>query len=53
MGDIDGDGDYDELYTYGARSFSVWDLAGNLVYDSGDELEQLTAAWYPDNFNAS
>ena len=53
LGDTDNDGEYEELYTYGARSFSVWDVNGNLVYDSGDELEQFTAALYPDNFNAS
>lgn len=52
-GDIDGDGDYDQLFSYGARSFSIWDSAGNLVFDSGDQFEQITAAAYPDNFNAS
>ncbi|KAA5539936.1 DUF839 domain-containing protein [Roseiconus nitratireducens] len=52
-GDIDGDGDYDQLFAYGARSFSIWDADGNLVFDSGDQFEQITAAAYPDNFNAS
>jgi hypothetical protein len=52
-GDLDGDGDYDQLYTYGARSFSVWDQYGNLVFDSSDELEKLTAERYPTFFNAS
>lgn len=42
-GDTGGDNDYDEIYTYGARSFSIWDDAGNLVYDSGSELERITA----------
>ena len=42
-GDLDGDNDYDRLYSYGARSFSIWDEVGNLVYDSGDELERVTA----------
>lgn len=43
-GDTDGDGDYDEVYAYGGRSFSIWNAAdGSLVYDSGDDLEQITA----------
>lgn len=41
-GDTDNDGDIDQLYSYGARSFSIWDDEGNLVFDSGDALEQLT-----------
>ncbi|MCO6492559.1 MAG: choice-of-anchor I family protein [Phaeodactylibacter sp.] len=44
-GDTDGDGDLDELYAFGGRSFSIWDAtAGTLVYDSGNSLEQITAA---------
>ncbi len=43
-GDTDGDGDFDELYAYGGRSFSIFDAAsGALVYDSGNEMEQITA----------
>ena len=52
-GDIDGDGDFDELYSYGARSMSIWNASGQRVYDSGDTLEQVTAARYPEHFNAS
>jgi Ca2+-binding RTX toxin-like protein len=52
-GDTDGDGDYDKLYAYSTRSFSVWDSQGNLVYDSGDDFEQITAQLFPSNFNAS
>ncbi|MGH7493356.1 MAG: choice-of-anchor I family protein [bacterium] len=52
MGDVDGDGDYDKLYTFGARSFSIWDTNGNLVYDSGDDFERLTAQLLPGAFNS-
>lgn len=51
-GDVDGDGDIDILHSFGARSFSIRDGGGNLVFDSGDQLEQLTAAVLPDFFNA-
>ncbi|HVG13965.1 MAG TPA: choice-of-anchor I family protein [Chitinophagaceae bacterium] len=40
LGDPDADGDYDALYSLGARSFSVWNgLTGDLLYDSKNELE--------------
>ncbi len=43
-GDIDGDGRFEELYTFGGRSFSIWDATSwELVYDSGGALEQITA----------
>lgn len=41
-GDTDGDGDIDQVYTYGARSFSIWSETGDLVYDSGNDLEVIT-----------
>jgi len=50
-GDIDGDGDFDQLYTYGARSFTIWDANGNLVFDSGDDMERITAAVHGQAFN--
>jgi hypothetical protein len=52
-GDIDGDGDFDELYSYGARSFSIWTANGDLVFDSADEIEQITATELPDGFNSN
>ncbi|SMC41938.1 choice-of-anchor I family protein [Pedobacter africanus] len=43
LGDIDGDGDLDELYSLGARSFSVWNGSnGSLVFDSKNELDKKT-----------
>ncbi len=52
LGDTDGDGDYDALYTYGTRSFSIWDGNGKLVFDSGDDFEQILAGQIPTGFNA-
>ncbi len=52
-GDADGDGDFDVIYSFGGRSFSIWDSAGNLVFDSGDEIARITAERYPDGFNSS
>jgi hypothetical protein len=51
-GDTDGDGDYDALFSFGARSFSIWTAGGEQVYDSGDALERITADAYPLFFNA-
>jgi 2',3'-cyclic-nucleotide 2'-phosphodiesterase/3'-nucleotidase/5'-nucleotidase len=42
-----------ELYTYGARSFSIWAADGTLVFDSGDQLEQITASMLPADFNST
>lgn len=53
LGDTDNDGDVDEIYSYGARSFSIWDDAGNLVWDSGDDFEQYIAANHADFFNCN
>jgi hypothetical protein len=52
-GDTNGDGKLDELRTFGARSFSIWSETGQLLFDSGDELEQRTAAAFPQFFNVS
>jgi hypothetical protein len=50
-GDTDGDGDFDELYTLGARSFAMWATDGRLVFDSGDAFERRTAEAVPAFFN--
>ena len=44
---------YTELYSYGARSFSIWSAAGDLVYDSGSDIERITASFSPASFNAN
>lgn len=52
-GDTDNDGDFDAIYAFGARSFTIWNAAtGAVVFDSGDDLEVRTAAAFPNNFNA-
>lgn len=53
QGDTDGDGDYDILYSFGARSFTIRNTDGSVVYDSGDSLEKVTAAALPDDFNST
>jgi 2',3'-cyclic-nucleotide 2'-phosphodiesterase / 3'-nucleotidase / 5'-nucleotidase len=51
-GDTDGDGDFDRLFTFGSRSFSIWTTSGFRVFDSGDALERITAAALPADFNS-
>jgi hypothetical protein len=51
-GDVDGDGDFDRLFTLGARSFSIWTSSGQQVFDSGDALERITAEAETANFNS-
>ena len=52
LGNTDGDAEFEKLYTVGGRSFSIRNAAGELIYDSGDELEQRTATLIPALFNA-
>ena len=51
MGDTDNNGVYETLYTFGARSFTIWDDEGTLVWDSGDALSKLTSRIMPNLFN--
>jgi 2',3'-cyclic-nucleotide 2'-phosphodiesterase (5'-nucleotidase family) len=54
LGDTDSDNDYDALYSYGARSFSIFNAAtGALVYDSGDAIERKIAELLPNYFNST
>ncbi|WP_329035398.1 choice-of-anchor I family protein [Streptomyces sp. NBC_01725] len=47
----DSQGRVTELNSLGGRSVSVRDERGRLVWDSGDDLEQLTAKAFPEDFN--
>ena len=48
-------GVYNTLYSFGARSFSIWDTDNMSVpiYDSGSLMAKYIADKYPKNFNAS
>jgi hypothetical protein len=52
-GDDDGDGDFDRILVPGGRSFSIRTANGDLVFDSGDQFEQITAAQVPASFNSN
>lgn len=52
LGDVDKDGDFDALYSFGARSFSVWHgTTGVQLFDSGNDLDKraLTESLYDDS----
>jgi 2',3'-cyclic-nucleotide 2'-phosphodiesterase / 3'-nucleotidase / 5'-nucleotidase len=51
-GDKNKDGIFEELYAFGARSFSIWDEHGKLVFDSGNDFEKIIAKRFPDFFNS-
>ncbi|MBB5643344.1 choice-of-anchor I family protein [Cryobacterium roopkundense] len=44
---------YEELYSFGSRSFSIWNTDGTQVFDSGDDFERITAAANPAYFNSN
>ncbi|GAA1738101.1 choice-of-anchor I family protein [Aeromicrobium alkaliterrae] len=44
---------YDELYSYGARSFSIWTTDGTQVFDSGQDFEEIVARVVPEYFNSN
>ena len=48
--DDDGDMEFEKLFSYGGRSFSIRDANGNLVFDSGTstEIAANNAGIYPD-----
>lgn len=47
LGDTDFDGDYDALYAFNSRSFSVWSgTTGNQIFDSKTELDKKCNLWF-------
>ena len=50
-GDTNNDGQYESLYGYGARSFTIWDSNGLVVFDSGDDIARITASVHGESFN--
>ena len=53
-GDVAADmSDLSVPHFFGARSFSVWNTDGTQVFDSGSDLEKVTAERLPDYFNIS
>ncbi len=65
--DVNNDDLVDNIFSYGARSFSVWKFTSGLkffgisfikpklelFYDSGDEFEKILSDKFPENFNTS
>lgn len=44
----------DAIYVLGGRSFTIWNAETlDVVFDSGDDFEQITASRNPDYFNVS
>lgn len=44
---------YDELYSFGSRSFSIWTTDGTQVFDSGDDFERTVTRVVPEYFNSN
>ncbi|GAA0844438.1 choice-of-anchor I family protein [Marinobacter szutsaonensis] len=51
--DVEADCVYNELYSYGARSFTIWNAQGVPVFDSGSDFERFVAEANPEFFNSS
>ncbi len=49
---MNGGTEFEKLYAYGARSFSIWDAeTGKQVFDSGSDFEVITAQIFGEDFN--
>jgi LVIVD repeat len=52
-GDTDGDGDFDQIRSFGTRSVTIWGTDGTQVWDSGDQIEQQVKLATPSHFNST
>ncbi|MFN7342492.1 MAG: choice-of-anchor I domain-containing protein, partial [bacterium] len=50
---INGTDTHEKLFSYGSRSFSIFDENGKMVFDSGQMIEIYIAENYPDYFNSN
>jgi 2',3'-cyclic-nucleotide 2'-phosphodiesterase (5'-nucleotidase family) len=50
-GSTDADAAFEQIQTFGGRSFSVWNTDGTLVFDSGNLLDQTIARLFPANYD--
>lgn len=47
-------GKYEAIYGYGGRSFSIFDAdTMEMIYDSGNEFEEITSEAMPEHFNVT
>ena len=54
LGDANNDGEYEALYCYGGRSWTIWNATtGAIVWDSGNEVEQLVLTNEATHFNSN
>lgn len=51
MADPDEDGRHERLVSFGGRSIALWRPDGSLVWDSGADLERVTALDAPEHVN--
>lgn len=51
--DLDGDGDFDVLQSFGGRGFSIHRLDGSLVFNSGSQFETVTRDQLGVHFNST
>ncbi|MEQ8524570.1 choice-of-anchor I family protein [Gracilimonas sp.] len=53
LADTNANGQYQTLYSFGTRSFTIWNAGdGSRVFDSGSQFEMKLAELIPDNFNS-
>lgn len=48
---VNEDGEIETMHAYGSRSFTIFDLDGNVVFDSGAQFEQLLSVFAAERFN--